>query len=91
LIVVLEGATREICYAQLMEEESTETVMAGLREVVEQRGIFFSLYSDRASHFWLTPKAGGRVDRQRRTQVGRALRELGIEMIPAYSQQRPQR
>jgi len=70
LIVVLEDATSEIYYAQLMEEESTETVMAALREAVEQRGIFCSLYSDRASHSWLTPKAGERVDRQRRTQVG---------------------
>ena len=87
LIVVLDDATSEIYYAQLVEEESTATVMAALREVVEQRGIFCSLYSDRASHFWLTPKSGERVDRQRMTQVGRALRELGIEMIPAYSPQ----
>jgi transposase len=87
LIVVLDDATSEIYYAQLVEQESTETVMAALREVVERRGIFCSLYSDRASHFWLTPKEGEPVDRQRMTQVGRALRELGIEMIPAYSPQ----
>ena len=87
LMVVLDDATSEIYYAQLVEEESTATVMAALREVVEQRGIFCSLYSDRASHFWLTPKSGERVDRQRMTQVGRALRDVGIEMIPAYSPQ----
>jgi len=87
LIVVLDDATSEIYYAQLVEEESTWTVMAALREVVEQRGIFCSLYSDRASHFWLTAKAGEMVDRQRLTQVGRALRELGVAMIPAYSPQ----
>ena len=87
LIVVLDDATSEIYYAQLVDEESTPTVMIALREVVEQRGVFCSLYSDRASHFWLTPKAGEAVDRQRLTQVGRALRELGIEMIPAYSPQ----
>lgn len=87
LIVVLDDASSEVYYAQLVEEESTTTVMAALREVVEQRGIFCSLYSDRGSHFWLTPKAGEAVDRQRLTQVGRALRELGIEMIPAYSPQ----
>jgi len=87
LMVVLDDATSDIYYAQLVEEESTATVMAGLREVVEERGIFCSLYSDRASHFWLTPKAGESVDRKRLTQVGRALRELGIEMIPAYSPQ----
>jgi transposase len=87
LIVVLDDATSEMYYAQLVEEESTATVLAALREVVEQRGIFCSLYSDRGSHFWLTPKAGERVDRQRLTQVGRAMRELGVEMIPAYSPQ----
>jgi transposase len=87
LIVVLDDASSEVYYAQLVEEESTVTVLAALREVVEQRGIFCSLYSDRGSHFWLTPKAGEIVDRQRLTQVGRALRELGVEMIPAYSPQ----
>jgi transposase len=87
LIVVLDDASGEIYYAQLVEQESTATVLAALREVVERQGIFCSLYSDRASHFWLTPKEGERVDRQRMTQVGRALRELGIEMIPAYSPQ----
>jgi transposase len=87
LIVVLDDATNEIYYAQLVEEESTLTVLAALRAVVEQRGIFCALYSDRATHFWLTPKEGGYVDRQRLTQVGRAMRELNIEMIPAYSPQ----
>ena len=54
---------------------------------MEQRGLFCALYSDRASHFFLTPKAGEPVDHERLTQVGRALRELGIQMIPAYSPQ----
>jgi transposase len=87
LIVVMDDASSEVYYAQLVDQESTETVMAALWAVIELRGIFCSLYSDRASHFWLTPEAGEMVDRQRLTQVGRALRELGIEMIPAYSPQ----
>jgi transposase len=87
LIVVMDDASSEVYYAQLVEQESTETVMAALWAVIELRGIFCSLYSDRASHFWLTPKEGEIVDRQRLTQVGRALRELGIAMIPAYSPQ----
>lgn len=87
LITIMDDATSEIYYAQLVDEESTETVMAGLREVVEKRGIFCSLYSDRAGHFWVTRVAGEVVDRQELTQVGRALAELGIEMIPAYSPQ----
>jgi len=87
LIVILDDATSEIYYAQLVEEESTLTVMAGLKEVIERKGVFCALYSDRGSHFWLTPKVGGKVDAHRLTQVGRALRELDIQMIPAYSPQ----
>ena len=87
LIVILDDATSEIYYAQLTEEESTLTVMAGLKEVIERKGVFCALYSDRGSHFWLTPKAGGKIDPHRLTQVGRALRELGVQMIPAYSPQ----
>jgi transposase len=87
LLVIMDDATSEIYYAQLVEEESTRTVMTALREVIEQKGLFCALYSDRASHFFLTPKSGEPVDHNRLTQVGRALRELGIQMIPAYSPQ----
>jgi transposase len=87
LIAVLDDATSAIYYAQLVEQESTRTVLRALRQVVEEQGLFCSLYSDRASHFWLTPKAGEPVDRQALTQVGRAMRELNIQMIPAYSPQ----
>ncbi len=87
LIVILDDAPSEIYYAQLVEEESTLTVMAGVREVIERRGLFCALYSDRGSHFWHTPKAGGKVDPHPLTQLGRALRELGVTMIPAYSPQ----
>jgi transposase len=87
LLVILDDATSWIYYAQLVVEESTRTVMAALREVIEREGLFCTLYSDRASHFFVTPKAGGPVDKSRLTQVGRALKELGIQMIPAYSPQ----
>ena len=87
LIVILDDATSEIYYAQLVEEESTRTVMAGLREVIEAKGLFCALYSDRGSHFFVTPKAGEKVDKHRLTQVGRAMKELGVQMIPAYSPQ----
>ena len=87
LIVILDDANSEIYYAQLVEEESTRTVMTALREVIENKGLFCALYSDRGSHFFVTPKAGERVDKHRLTQVGRALKELGVQMIPAYSPQ----
>ncbi len=87
LIVILDDANNEIYYAQLVEEESTRTVMAALREVIATKGVFCALYSDRGSHFFWTPKAGEPVDKHRLTQVGRALKELGVQMIPAYSPQ----
>jgi hypothetical protein len=68
LIVVLDDATSEIYYAQLGEAESTRTVMTALREVVETRGLFCSLYSVRAGHFFVTPKHGERVDASRPKQ-----------------------
>jgi hypothetical protein len=70
-----------------VEEESTLTVMRGVREVIERKGLFCTLYSDRGSHFFYTPKAGEAVDKGRLTQFGRALNELGVRMIPAYSPQ----
>lgn len=87
LIVLMDDATSEICYARLVEAESTRTVMEGIRKVIETKGVFCSLYTDRAGHFFHTPKAGEPVDRQALTQVGRALRELDIRLIPAYTPQ----
>jgi hypothetical protein len=87
LIVIMDDATSEIYYAQLVEAESTHSVMTALREVVETRGLFCCLYSDRAGHFFVTPKRGEKVDHSRPTQVGRALQELGVRMIAAYSPQ----
>src|SRR5206468_7439627 len=69
LIVILDDATSEIYYAQLVEEESTLTVMTALKQVVETQGVFCSLYSDRGSHFFYTAKAGEPVDKTRLTQV----------------------
>jgi hypothetical protein len=87
LIVILDDATTKIYYAQLVEEESTRTVMAGLLEVIQVEGIFCALYSDRGSHFFVTMKEGEKVDKHRLTQVGRAMKEMGIQMIAAYSPQ----
>lgn len=53
--------------------------------MIESRGLFCSLYTDRGSHYWHTPEAGGKVDRRHLTQFGRAMQQLGVEMIAAYS------
>lgn len=87
LITLMDDANSEIYYAQLVDQESTATIMAGLRSVIASEGIFCSLYSDRASHFVHTPKGATRPDRTVKTQVGRALEQLGIELIPANSPQ----
>jgi len=87
LIVVFDDATSEVYYAQLVEEESTVTVMAALKEVVQRQGVFCALYADRASHLVYTPQAGGPPEKNHRTQIGRALEQLGIELISANSPQ----
>ena len=87
LVTIMDDATSEIYYARFVEEESTESVMAGLRSVVQTQGVFCSLYSDRASHYVCTPKGAIKPDRSIRTQVGRALEQLGIELIHANSPQ----
>jgi transposase len=87
LVSVMDDATSELYYAQLVEQESTTSVMAALKETVETNGVFCSLYSDRASHFVFTPTAGGRPQPGHLTQVGRALAQLEIELIPANSPQ----
>jgi hypothetical protein len=85
LIVTLDDATSEIYSAFLVEEEGTASSFMGSHEMIAAKGLFSSLYTDQGSHYFLTPKAGGKVDRAHLTQVGRALAELKIEHIPSYS------
>jgi len=85
LIVTMDDATNEHYSMFFVEEEGTASSFRGVREVIEARGLFSSFYSDRGSHYWRTEEAGGKVDRKNLTQFGRALGQLGIEMIPAYS------
>jgi len=85
LIVTMDDATNTIYSAFLIEEEGTLSTFRALREVFTAEGLPASLYTDRGSHYFFTPKAGEAVDRKRLTQVGRALERLGIEHIPAYS------
>jgi transposase len=87
LIASVDDATSEVLYAQLEPAESTETVMKALKELFETYGLPMSLYTDRASWAAWTPKAGEKVDKSKLTQVGRALKRLGIEHIVAYSPQ----
>jgi transposase len=85
LIVTMDDATSEIYSMILVEEEGTASTFLGLREVIREHGLFCSLYTDRGSHYFYTPKAGEKVSKTQLTQVGRALSHLGIEHIAAYS------
>jgi len=85
LVVTLDDATSEIYSAFLVAEEATASSFRGLAEVVAVHGLFCALYTDRGSHYFHTPAAGGKVSRALLTQVGRALAQLGIEHIAAYS------
>jgi len=85
LLVLLDDATNEIYDMELVEEEGTLECMRLLRDCVDRHGIFCSLYTDRAGHFFFTPKAGERANEHNLTQIGRALTELGITPIPSYS------
>jgi transposase len=87
LVVTLDDATSAIYSAFLVEEEGTASSFRGLAEVIERQGLFCSLYTDRGSHYFLTPEVGGPVSKTALTQVGRALAQLGIEHIASYSPQ----
>ena len=85
LIVTMDDATNEHYAMAFVDEEGTASSLQGVQAVVESHGLFSSFYSDRGSHYWTTPEAGGKVDKDHPTQFGRAMKQLGIEMIAAYS------
>jgi hypothetical protein len=85
LIVTMDDATSEHYSMFFVEEESSASSFAGVEETIVKKGLFCSLYTDRGSHYWHTPEAGGRVDKVNLTQFGRAMKQLGVSMIAAYS------
>jgi transposase len=87
LVVTMEDATSALYSAFLVDEEGTASSFRGLCDVVARHGLFCSLYTDRGSHYFFTPEAGGKVSKTVLTQVGRALNQLGIDHIAAYSPQ----
>jgi hypothetical protein len=85
LVVTLDDATGTVYSAILVEQEGTMSSFRGLAETIGAHGLFGALYTDRGSHYFLTPKAGGKVDKRQPTQVGQALARLAIRHIPSYS------
>jgi len=87
LVVTLDDATGEIYSAILVEQEGTLSSFLGLAETIAEHGLFSAFYTDRGSHYFITPKGGGKVDKTQLTQVGRSLSQLGITHIASYSPQ----
>ncbi|MEQ8801610.1 ISNCY family transposase [Haliea sp.] len=87
LIVTMDDATSTVYSGFFVDQEGTLSSLQGVMETLETKGLFSSFYSDRGSHYWHTPKEGGPVDKTRQTQFGRAMAQLGIDMIPSYSPQ----
>jgi transposase len=87
LILICDDATKRVLTGGFFPRETTEAVMHCLAAVLRAEGLPMALYTDRAGWAFYTPTAKGPVDKTRLTQVGRALAQLGIEHIPAYSPQ----
>ena len=85
LVVTMDDATGEHTSMFFCDQEGTASSFHGLGQTIARYGLFASLYSDRGSHYFTTPQAGGKVDKTHLTEVGRALKQLGIEHIAAYS------
>ncbi len=85
LIVTMDDATNEHYNAFFVEEEGTTSSFQGIQDVILRKGLFSTIYTDRGSHYWYTPKEGGKVSKTELTQFGRAMQQFGIVMIPAYS------
>lgn len=83
----MEDATSALYSLFLVDEEGTASSLRGVREVVARHGLFCVLYTDRGSHYFETLEAGGRASKTVLTQFGRAVKQLGIEHIAAYSPQ----
>jgi hypothetical protein len=81
----MDDATNEHYSMRFIDEEGTHSSLLGVKDVLEAKGLFCSFYSDRGSHYWHMPEAGGKVDKHNPTQFGMTLKKLGIEMIAAYS------
>jgi transposase len=85
LVVTMDDATSEHTSMFFCAQEGTDSSFHGIGQTIARKGLFCSLYTDRGSHYFHTPEAGGKVDKSKPTQVGRGLKQLGIEHIAAYS------
>lgn len=89
LIAMIDDASNEL-FAQFVEEDSTAEHMKVLRDYLKRNGRPQAFYTDKAGLFRVNlphPPDGEANAEANQTQIGRALRELGIELIHAHSPQ----
>ena len=90
LIAIMDDATGEIYKAKIFDSDSALNNMSVIKSVIEEKGVFGSLYVDRASMFKTTRRGGVHVnikEEQGDTQIQRALKSLNTMMINANSPQ----
>jgi len=83
--MTMDDATNEHYAIVMVDEERTASSLLGVQAVIKRRRLFSSFYSDRGNHYWTVPEVGGKVDHEHSTQFGCAMKQLGIEIIAAYS------
>jgi transposase len=89
LMVMIDDATNRT-HARFVPAETTAAAMTVFREYVERYGLPRSLYVDRDSIYRTTRSATADealAGAEARTQFGRAMQELGVELICAHSPQ----
>ncbi len=89
LVVTMDDATSEHYSMILCGREGTWSSLAGVREVLERKGFFCTLYTDRASHYRRHAKtrAAGKDNGRNLTQFERAMMQLGIRLTATRSAQ----
>ena len=92
LVGAIDDATGTVPYALFREQEDAHGYFLLLQEIIQNKGIPLALYSDRHSIFVVNSKGPESLEEQlagerQPTQVGRALKELGIQSIVAISPQ----
>ena len=89
LIAMIDDASNEL-FARFVAEDSTAEHMRVLRSYLERNGRPQAFYTDKAGLFRVNPRRKGATEEMTEageSQIGRALRELGIELIHAHSPQ----
>jgi len=90
LLGVIDDATGKVVGARFHETEDARGYLLLLREVCRKVGVPHAIYSDKHSVFWPTRSETLQeqlAGRRSPTQFGRAMAELGVQLILAHSPQ----